>query len=142
MKLFLDANILFTAAHNENGISRGLFRLAERGWCSLLTSAYAVDEANRNIALKYPHMIAILGSLCDDLTLVKEPHPSNVKAMVSLPLVDKDTPIMAAAIDCRADLLVTGDRRDFGHLYGRVIEGVLVATPGDAMEKVLRKKGS
>jgi len=27
-------------------------------------------------------------------------------------------PILAAAMTQRADLLVTGDRRDFGHLYG------------------------
>jgi predicted nucleic acid-binding protein len=137
VKLFLDANILFTAAHNEKGISRGLFRLAERGICSLVTSAYAVDEAQRNITRKYPALRGELDSLLADLTLVREPQPSTVAAMATLPLADKDAPILAAAVECHADCLVTGDRRDFGHLFGRVIEGVLVLKPGDAMEKVL-----
>ena len=137
MKLFLDANILFTAAHNEKGISRGLFLLAERGMCSLVTSAYAVDEAQRNIALKYPALRSVLDTLLDVLTIVREPQPSTVATMANLPLADKDAPILAAAVECRADCLVTGDRRDFGHLFGRVIEGVLVLNPGEAMEKVL-----
>jgi hypothetical protein len=36
---------------------------------------------------------------------------------------------MAAAVVADADILVTGDLRDFGHLYGETVEGVLVRIP-------------
>ena len=52
-------------------------------------------------------------------------------------LPDKDLPILAAAIAARASALVTGDRRDFGHLYGTTIEGVEVLTPAEAVSRAL-----
>lgn len=41
-------------------------------------------------------------------------------------LEEKDAPLLCAAIRGRCRYFVTGDRRDFGHLYGRTIEGVEV----------------
>jgi predicted nucleic acid-binding protein len=41
----------------------------------------------------------------------------------------KDHPILLAAIHARADYLLTGDARHFGHLYGKRISGVLVLRP-------------
>jgi hypothetical protein len=54
-----------------------------------------------------------------------------------LPLADKDAPIMAAAVDFGADIPVTGDRRDFGHLFGLEVDGVLVLDPTDALDRVM-----
>jgi len=50
---------------------------------------------------------------------------------------DKDIPILAAAIAQSADLLVTGDRRDFGHLYGTSPGEVEVIGLSGAIERVL-----
>ena len=33
-------------------------------------------------------------------------------------------------------IFVTGDHRDFGHLFGQVLEGVKVLTPADTLEAV------
>ena len=52
----------------------------------------------------------------------------------------KDAPIMAAAVVCAANILVTGDRRDFGHLFGQSIEGVRVMSPGGVLGEVLMIK--
>jgi hypothetical protein len=57
--------------------------------------------------------------------------------MQSLPLALKDAPIMAAAVACAADILVTGDRRDFGHLFGKNVEGVHVLSPRETMAEIL-----
>lgn len=54
-----------------------------------------------------------------------------------MPLVDKAAPVMAAAVEADSDILVTGDRRDFGHLYGKTVEGVLVLNPVDALKHIL-----
>ena len=43
MKLFLDANIIFTAAYTPQGASGFLFSIAESGAITLCTSLYALD---------------------------------------------------------------------------------------------------
>lgn len=52
-------------------------------------------------------------------------------------LPPKDAPILAAAVQARADGLVTGDRTHFGPLYGRRFEGVLVLSPAEALARLL-----
>ena len=136
-RLFLDANVIFSAAHNPEGNSRALFKLAGEQWIELVSSRYALEEAVRNIAVKFPERIAELGSLAAGLTLVGEAGEAPDRLAAACGLPDKDVPILAAAIAAGASVLVTGDRRDFGHLYGKSIEGVLVLTPAQALSKVL-----
>jgi len=54
MRVFLDANILFSAAWKDDADAALLFELAEAGYCQLTTSRLAVEEASRNIAAKRP----------------------------------------------------------------------------------------
>jgi predicted nucleic acid-binding protein len=44
-------------------------------------------------------------------------------------LPEKDRPVLAAAIQSRCDVLLTGDKTHFGPLYGRVLEGVTIHSP-------------
>ena len=139
MKLFLDANIIFTATYSSEGISQTFFDLADAGYCSLCTSAFAVEEARRNLALKGPAKLPGLEHLLTRLTIVPEPSPDKLQRALSLPLALKDAPIMAAALACAADILITGDRRDFGHLFGKNVEGVLVLTPREVLKRETQK---
>lgn len=41
----------------------------------------------------------------------------------------KDRPILATAISEGCDILLTGDKRDFGHLFDQTIGSVTVMTP-------------
>jgi predicted nucleic acid-binding protein len=138
MKLFLDANVIFTAAYSAQGLSRGLFRLAAVGKCALCTSAFAHEEAVRNIHNKVPEKLADLTVLMKQVDILPEPHPQWVIRVARLPLSGKDAPVLAAALQGNVDIFVTGDRRDFGHLFGQVLEGVKVLTPADALEAVGR----
>jgi predicted nucleic acid-binding protein len=54
VQLFLDANVLFAAAISPKGRTQALFVLTEAGYGTLLTSGFAVEEARRNVARKYP----------------------------------------------------------------------------------------
>ena len=54
MKLFLDANVLFTAAHNPQGKAALTIELGKRRHWGLATSHYASEEARRNLAQKFP----------------------------------------------------------------------------------------
>ena len=136
MKLFLDANVIFTAAYSAQGLSRGLFRLAAAGKCSLCTSAFAHEEAVRNMRKKAPDKLADLTTLMQQVDILPEPHPKWVTWAARLPLAPKDAPVLAAARQGKADIYVTGDRRDFGHLFGQVLQGVKILTPADTLEAV------
>ena len=48
---------------------------------------------------------------------------------MTIQLVTKDRPILAAALAARADYLLTGDKRHFSHLYGLKLQGTIVSSP-------------
>jgi predicted nucleic acid-binding protein len=50
-------------------------------------------------------------------------------------LDSNDRPILLAAIHGKADFLLTGDGRHFGHLCGKLIEGVTVLRPAQYFER-------
>jgi hypothetical protein len=41
----------------------------------------------------------------------------------------KDLPLLCAAIRARCTWFVTGDQKDFGHLFDETIQGITVITP-------------
>ncbi len=140
MRLFLDANILFSAAHRDTGSVRIFFGLAEAGACEVASSSYAIDEARRNLARKYPERLADLEALVTHLTVCSEATPENIAWAAQQKLPPKDAPILAAAVQASAAVLVTGDRTDFGHLYGQTLRGTQVLLPAAAIERVIAGK--
>jgi predicted nucleic acid-binding protein len=123
-RLFLDANVLFSVAYAE---ASPLVRLWRLDGAQLLTSAYAVAEARRNLGpgARAERLEGPLASA----TVVAEPLDAGVPAGVDLR--EKDVPILAAAIASRASHLLTLDRRDFGPYLGKTVEGVRVLHPRD-----------
>ena len=137
MRLFLDANVLFTAAHNPGGRSAAIFQMARAGACSLVSSPHALEEARRNLRLKYPSATDALERLLTAGSVEPEPPSKDVAWALEQGLPLKDAPILAAAAQARCDVLVTGDRTHFGHLYGRRFRGVEVLSPADALARLL-----
>ncbi len=137
MRLFLDANILFTAAHNPDGRSAGLFRLARVGRCTLQTSPHALEEARRNLRVKHPEALALFEPLLERVSLRPEAPATLVEWALEQGLPPKDAPILASAVEARAHILVTGDRTHFGFLFGRRLRGVEVLAPRDALARLL-----
>ena len=130
-RIFLDANVLYSAAYLEDA---GLSRLWKLENIELLSSTYAIEEARRNLALDRLPALARLKRLTTALTVVVNPSqvlklPENVR------LASKDQPILLAAIHGKADYLLTGDGRHFEHLYGKRIEGVMVLRPAQYFER-------
>ena len=141
MKLFLDANVIFSAAHREAGRAQDLIALARGGVCELLASAHAIEEAKRNLELKSTGFELRLEAAINMMTTVPEAPAALVEWARAQGLPIKDAPILAAAVSAKADLLVTGDSRDFGHLFGISLRGTLVATPAVALDLVLKGAG-
>lgn len=139
MKLFLDANVVFSAAHLEEGRAQDLVALARAGHCALLSSAHALEEARRNLALKSSRYEMRLADALAQIEIVAEP-PSAVSDWAREEgLPPKGAPILAAAVQAGAAMLVTGDARDFGHLYERTLRGVRIVTPARALAEVLKQ---
>jgi predicted nucleic acid-binding protein len=136
VRLFLDANILFSAAWKEGGAAERLFRLADADFCTLMISRLAVEEARRNLKDKRAARLPEFEKLLTFLQVVPDPDSEALKIASAHGLPNKDVPILAAAIAARADVLVTGDRLHFGHLYGQRAGGVVVLTLSEALTLV------
>jgi predicted nucleic acid-binding protein len=120
--LFLDANVLFSAAYLPETRLREFWTLPG---VELVTSGYAWEEAHRNLrTLEQQQRLAALGP---GVRIVNEHGTWILPADVILP--EKDRPILAAAILSGATHLVTGDASHFGVWYGKRIGGVLVLRP-------------
>lgn len=137
MRIFLDANVLFSAAHRTDSPLRSFFRLAEAKVCELFVSPFALDEARRNIARKHPARTAELEQLIARITICPEAGADEMAWARSTGLSEKDVPILAAAARAHADMLVTGDRTDFGAFYRRKLRGLEVLPPRTALERIL-----
>ena len=112
-KLFLDANVLFTATYSKSGASFAIFELARRGKVELCSSMYAVREAKVNIEKKlgagrlpvFYELISNLGAL-DSRSFVGQ---SAYEGLIA----EKDLPILESARRQGVDFLVTLDKKDF-----------------------------
>ena len=136
MKLFLDANVLFSAAYSPVGNARSLMAAAVERRFRMLVTDHVLGEAGRNLARKAAHALASLEALEGWVQIVPAASTTTEAAVRALGIVLKDAPVLAPAIDCEADLFVTGDARHFGHLYGHSVHGVRVLALRAAYEKV------
>jgi hypothetical protein len=120
--VFLDANVLFSAAYRLDAKFLLLWRMAD---VHLVTSHYAVEEARRN--LRKPEQRARLEVLLGSVDLVPILSYKPLPEEVNLPA--KDAPILLAAIAVNATHLLSTDLRHFGRYYDTVVEGVLILSP-------------
>jgi uncharacterized protein len=123
--VFLDANMLFSAAYRSDAGLRKLWRL--KG-VRLITSVYAAEEANRNLV--QPGQREDLEELLGSVEIITTAAPIGQPIPSTIELPDKDQPILRAAIGAGATHLLTGDFQHFGPYYGERVEGVLILSPG------------
>ena len=120
-RLFLDANVLFSAAYRRNA---GLLQFWKLKNVILCSSHFALEEARFNLSetaqrarlVRLARTIQLFGAA-----------PGQLPGGVSLP--EKDRPILLAAIDAHATHLITGDVRHFGAYFGKSIQGILILPP-------------
>ena len=138
MREFLDANMLFTAAHNPHDKALFLIQLTASNAFKLHTSAYAREEAERNISAKYPGSLSGFKQPLKSIMVIPV---TNLPADCPEILPDKDAQIYAAAVYCRATHLLTGDIEHFGPLmnHPEMRDGMIVLTVADFLDYLLRK---
>jgi predicted nucleic acid-binding protein len=134
LRVFLDANILFSAGLKETSRLRKFWELRN---LALMTSMYVADEARRNcVSPAHGHRLEELLAqthIVSDATGTMLPRP------VELPA--KDAPVLAAAIQAGADYLITGDRHHFGRWMNLAIATswghLVIQEPGQFLDEHL-----
>ena len=136
IRLFLDSNVPFTAAHNPEGKASLVIELAEAGNWEVVTSAYCIAEARLNLDRKYPAALARLSEILRTVRLV----PDVAGERCTLLLPEKDRPVFASAQRCKATHFLTGDRRHFGPYMNKPKDtmGIVVQAVGDFLSAVSR----
>ena len=130
----MDANVLFTAAHNPKGKAALTIALGTQGHWLLATSAYAAEEARRNLERKFPDSPEGLDRPLEDVRLVEH----RPELWFPPGLAQKDRPIFQAAVASRATHLLTGDLRDFGRFMDdpEATSGIVVQTVSAFLDSV------
>lgn len=136
MRIFLDANVLFSAA-KSNGAIRQLLQTLQAGGHVLVADTYVAAEARRNLDAKATsEAVAWLrGLLAQTEVSAVQPPTATPAAVLWLP--DKDRPVLMAAIALKCQALVTGDRTHFGPGYGQTFDGVMIHSPAQLALVVL-----
>jgi predicted nucleic acid-binding protein len=118
----LDANVLVSASWKENAETARIWQL---DGARLVTSSYVMAEVQRNLI-----SIAQIERLRGLMTSVEVLYFQNLSEPVeALSLPTKDRPVLAAAVQANADLLITGDKKHFSMWFGKTICGVGIEPP-------------
>ena len=124
-RIFLDANILFSAAYGSQGLDY-FWELAKKVHYILLASRYVIEEAKHN--LENPVQLKKLNEHLVHVEIVSEVDPG-IHCPIDLP--DKDKPVLMSAISAKADYLITGDQGHFGKYFGQFVMGVKISLARD-----------
>lgn len=135
MRIFLDANVLFSAAKSSGAVRQLLQALHQAGHV-LVADDYVTTEARRNLAIKAPsattQALEQVMNRVEVCSLVYQ-RPGD-ETVLWLPA--KDQPVLLAAMALRCQALVTGDRTHFGPGYGKVFGGVAIYSPAQLAQAV------
>jgi len=135
MRVFLDVNILFSAAKSAGAV-RALLHLLRDSGHECCVDDYVVIEARRNLAAKAPDALIAFEAVLKGVLISAAQAPGPQLKLVNW-LPEKDRAVLAAAIRLRCDALVTGDRTHFGPGYGKVFAGVTIHSPQSLAERLL-----
>ena len=91
LKVFLDANILFSGSVSGSKIAKLIEIVKQHGKC--VTNLYAIEEARKNIELKKYGSIQGLELFLEDITIGNE-----LVFNVPVEVKSKDIPILGGAI--------------------------------------------
>lgn len=132
MRIFFDANILFSAAKTDGAVRRLCRMLVDAGH-ECWVDDFVVAEARRNLARKGEDAEIELDTILARFHRAAAQSRSRTSPEADW-LPEKDRPVLIAAIRLQCDALVTGDRTHFGRGFGKTFRGVTVHSPRSLAE--------
>ncbi|OGD54296.1 putative toxin-antitoxin system toxin component, PIN family [Candidatus Beckwithbacteria bacterium RBG_13_35_6] len=140
-KVFLDSSVLVAASASLTGASAYILGLCREKKIKGYISIDVINESRKNIFLKLNKKAQkrfIVFKKLANLIIVSPPNKGLIH--ISAKVINiKDAPILAAAIESKADFLVSLDRKDF--LRPKVLEfakPLKIILPGVFVMKYLR----
>jgi predicted nucleic acid-binding protein len=141
VKVFLDSNVLLSGLLSEKGAPRIILDLLTIKLPSICgaTGRYNLMEIERNLEKKMSAIIPVYLKYMPllDLEIVSLPSWETIRGM-SKQAADKDIPVLASAICCNADYLVTGDKKDFAKPKDSGNYQFKIVSPAEFLERVLQ----
>ena len=123
MRVFLDANVLFSAANPASRMRLLVDVLLAHG-IPCLSNTYAEAEARKNLQEHFPAHLKGLAALMPKIERV-----DRLVAKVEITIKPKDLPILYGAAVGKATHLLTCDVEDFGEVMRRPFKQLKVVTP-------------
>ncbi len=137
-KVFIDTSALLAGLNSPTGAAGVILSACFAKQIIPIISPQVIEEADRNILLKFPGLITAWHSfLLIPPVITKKPTLDQVKNAHRL-LPTSDAPILASAIAVKPDALVTWNTKDF--MRKSIIDAVsfLILTPGDFLNTFLK----
>jgi predicted nucleic acid-binding protein len=134
-RAFLDTRALFAAVLSSTGGARALLKLSESGAIRVWVGPAVLREADEVFRRKAPELLPLLAALLHQAQAEVGPVATREQQARAAALVDyaPDARIVAEALACQAEYLVTHDHE---HLLHNPRLGDLpftVGTPGDCL---------
>jgi predicted nucleic acid-binding protein len=133
VRIFIDANILFSAADRAS-VTRELFtNTAEHA--ELVTNPHAWEEASRNLSYKKTEHLSGMNDLKKHLVIT-----SAFGHIDKTVLPQHDAPILAGAVGACCTHIWTSDKKHFGTWYGKKINDITILS-SILLADILIKRG-
>jgi predicted nucleic acid-binding protein len=139
-RVFLDSNVILSGLFSDRGAPRLMLDILSLNLPILsgMTGRYNIIEIERNLGKKMPSMLPLYQSFLAQIKLEIIPLPSlkdvlDFKGAAS----EKDLPVLASAVDGRADYLVTGDKKLYSSAKNKSNFRIKTVEPSEFLRKVL-----
>lgn len=134
-RIFADANILIAGADSRSGASRAVLLMAEIGLFTLVVSRQVLDEVERNIRKKLPRALPNFAEQLSQLNLEILTDPSVEESSKWENVIDKDAPILAAAVNAKVDRILSLNTWDFTQEVAEKC-GIPIQTPAQFIHDI------
>ena len=138
-KVFLDSNVLLSGLFSDKGAPRIILDLLTLNLPILAgaTGRYNLMEVERNLKKRMPAAMPVYHEYLPRLGLevVALPSQETVRSLAGV-IAEKDIPVLASAIACGAEYLITGDKKDFDGLKKDKRYNLKIVSPSEFIETV------
>jgi putative PIN family toxin of toxin-antitoxin system len=140
VRVFLDSNVILSGLISDKGAPRICLDLLTLKLPFLVgsTGRFNLREIERTLKKRMPGLLPLYRKYLPLLNLKVIPLPSPQKIReFSGKIADKDVPVLASAIQGKADFLVTGDKRHFQKLRSGMEYPLRIVTPAEFVDRLL-----
>lgn len=134
-KIFIDSSALIAGLNSPSGSAGIIISAFLAGEFYILVSNQVIEEVERNIQAKFPLLRErFLSFLISKPQIVEQPSIKAIRKAYKI-IQTEDAPILAAALKCKPDFLVTWDKKHFLRKEILLYSPFIVCTPQEFLQK-------